>query len=102
MFFARVDPGFLLSGGSARIRSSHFHPNGQIVDLGLSELLVLGRHLQVGIGVTNRLDQQAFFGIAGNDGRAVVASLEKMIAAVEPEAALDFVSLLAVALEAVV
>ncbi len=49
-----------------------------------------GRHLQLGVLMTDGLDQQAFLGLAGNEGRAAVATLEDGRSTVEQQAAALF------------
>ena len=73
-----------ISGGArcARVGRAHAHPGHEIVHLRRRELSV-GRHLQVGVGVADRLDQQALLRIAGDDGRAADAALFPAAAPVE-------------------
>jgi len=92
---------FLLGGGAARIGRAHFHPRRQIGDLVVVEFFVLG-HLQIRIGVTNRLDEQARFRITRHNRQAAVAAFEQRFAAVEQQAAFDFFRKSAVTLVAMV
>ena len=67
---------------------------------GLFAQLFLGRHLQVRVGVLDRLDQQALGRVAGHDCLARVAASQDGFAGVELEVA--FVLFVAVALVAIV
>jgi hypothetical protein len=59
------------------------------------------RHLQVFIGVTDGLDEQAVVGVSRDDGGAGVAAKQDAVARIEQELALDPVGLVTVALVAV-
>src|SRR5205814_2377686 len=61
---------FVVSGP----RRSHLDPCSEIGDLAVGKFLVLGRHLQVFVGVANGLDEQTFLRIAGNDRQPRLAS----------------------------
>src|SRR5262249_33129714 len=61
---------------------------------------MVGRHLQVGISVTNRFDQAAFPRIAGHQGRSGFTAFEKAGARIEPKLSLSFLALDAMALVA--
>jgi hypothetical protein len=66
------------------------------------ELFVFGRHPQIIVGVTDRLDQKALFKVAGFDGGAGIASFQQTLARIQEQAALDLGALLAVARVAIV
>ena len=84
-----VAPFALVGGGGARIGRAHFHPLFQRGDFIIGKFFVLG-HLQIRVGVAHRLDEQAGFGIAGDDGFAGITTLEQRLAAVEQQATFDF------------
>ncbi len=88
--------------GDARVGRAHFDPGRQIGDLFVGQLFAFGRHLQIGVGVTHGLDEQAFVRIARNDGGAVVAALEQAVAVFQGETALEFCGLGAVAFVTIV
>ena len=60
----------------------------------------LRRHLEIGIAVANRVNEETFIRITRNDGRACIAALLPRAAPIEPEPPLAFVRLLRVALVA--
>ena len=62
--------------------------------------LLFRRHLQVRVGVFHRLDEQAFVGVSGRDGRAGVAALYDCLAGGQQQVAL--VLLRVVTLETIV
>src|SRR5207245_6587122 len=64
-------------------------------------LLVVRRHLQVFIRISDRLDQQSLVRLAWNDGRSVVAPLQDPIARVEKQPAFELFGILAMALIAI-
>ena len=68
----------------------------------VGKLLVLGRHLQIRVGVAHRFDEQAVVGIAGDDGRAGFAALEQAVAGFHGEIAFEFFGLAAVAFVAII
>ncbi|MEI9896780.1 MAG: hypothetical protein WDN28_23700 [Chthoniobacter sp.] len=72
----------------ARIGRAHVHPLLEIGDDLVVEFRRFRRQLQIGIFVTDRLDEQAFRGFAGHDGIAGIASFFPAVAIVEPQAAL--------------
>jgi hypothetical protein len=72
---------------AARIRSAQIHPGFKVSD-DRSGQLALRRHLHF-VAVTQRLDQQAFLGIVGHDGRARVAAGLPAVSAVQKQAALQ-------------
>ena len=53
------------------------------------EFFVLRRHAQIFIGVSNRLDEQAFLRVPRNDGRAGLADFQQAVARIEKEAAFE-------------
>ena len=71
-------------------------------DLIGGELLVFGRHPQILVGVTDRLDQKALFKVSGFYGGAAIASFKQTFARIQEQAALDFDALMAVARVAIV
>src|SRR5687767_11403206 len=90
------------SPGAARIGGAHFDPRFQIGDLLVGKLLVVRRHLEVLVRVTNSADEKTFFGVAGDNGRAAIAAFLPAFAAVKEKAAFEFLRSLAVALVAIV
>ena len=58
--------------------------------MGLGQFLAFGRHLQVGIGVTDCFDQKAILGIARNDRRPGIAALFPATFPIELHTAFDF------------
>src|SRR5207302_972429 len=46
-----------------------------------------GRHLEVGVLVADRLDQQARSGVARHDRRPMLAALDERLARIHPQAA---------------
>jgi hypothetical protein len=74
-------------------------PGDEVVDDAAGEL-VLGRHLEVVIGVADGLDKQALVGVAGDERSAGVTALEQCGAAVDAEVVGSLVA--AVAVEALV
>ena len=88
--------------GDARVGRAHFHPGFQCGDFFRRQFFALGRHLEIFIRVTHRLDQKTFVRIARFDGRAGVAAFQQRFAGIEQQAAFDFFAVLAVALVAVV
>src|SRR5204863_9303594 len=85
-----------IAGGPGR---AHLDPAGDVVD-DRGRQLLLRRHLEVGVDVPDRLEEEALLRVAGDDRRAGVAALEDLLAAVEPEGALQLLRLGAVALVA--
>ena len=65
-----------LAHGVVRPRRAHLDPRFEIGNLLLAELTAL-RHLQLGVGVAHRFDEQAFLGLAGRDHWPAVAALER-------------------------
>ena len=61
---------------NARVGRAHFDPCFEAGDLSGGEFFVLGRHPQLIVGVTDRLDQKASSDVAGLDGGAGIAALE--------------------------
>ena len=82
----------------ARVRRAHLHPGFQIGNLLVGKFPVFRRHLEIGIRVAHRLDQQAALCIARNDGRTIVATSEQTRTRIQPETALYFFGVLTVAL----
>ncbi len=82
--------------GDARVRRSALHPLHQHVDLRVSQL-ALGGHFHVGVGVADRLDQQALVGIAGLDRGAAIAAFRPSLARVEEQVAFDLFAFFGVA-----
>ena len=83
-------------GDAARIGRAELHPfleRGKLI----RRELALGRHLQIGIGVTHGADEQALRRFAGHDGRTALAAFGPAFARVEAQTA--FGLLLAVAFE---
>ena len=85
------------AGGGTRKRRAHFHPGFQTGDLLRSKFLVLGRHLQVRVRVTDGLDQQAPFSVTGDNSRTGISALEHSSGRIEPQTTLEFLGLLTVA-----
>ena len=85
--------------GFVSFRPGHtgFHPLREVSDLAGGELLVLGRHLEIRVGVADSFDEETFPGVAGNDGRAGVAALEQTFERIEVKPALELLGLRAVA-----
>jgi hypothetical protein len=54
--------------------------------------LLLGGHLQIGVLVADGLDEQAFFGVAGDEGGAGFSTLKKRLARIEAELAFDLLA----------
>ena len=85
-------PGQAARGGRGRrrgrLRRSHPDPRDQVGDRRFGEALLRG-HLQVAVLVADGFDEQAFVGLAGDDGRPGVAALPDPLGRVEQEAALD-------------
>jgi len=73
----------------ARVRRSHFDPRFKARDLSGGELFVFGRHPQIVVRVTDRLDQKALLNVAGFDGGAGIASFQHALARIQEQAALD-------------
>ena len=80
----------------ARVRGTHRHPLRQDGDLALGQL-AFGRHLQVFILVSHRLDQEARLGFAGLDRRAAIAPLQPAFPVLEVQSALQLLGLRRVA-----
>ena len=97
----QIDRGARRGGGrpGPGIGRAHLHPRFEVGDDRVGELR-LGRHLEIFVAVADRLDQQAFVGVAGHDRRAGVAALAKALAAVEAEPAPQFLGGARVALAA--
>jgi hypothetical protein len=72
----------------SRIRRAHRDPFLQHFDLARGQF-ALRRHLCFGIGIAHGLDEMAFRQIAGNDGRAVVATSLPARLQIERQAAFD-------------
>src|SRR6266516_2479093 len=72
-----------------RVGRAHFDPGNEVADLRLRKLLALRWHLQVGIGVTDSLNQTTLFRCAGNDHRTILATLFPSALPVEFEATFD-------------
>ena len=75
-----------------RVRSAHLHPCGEVGDRGFGELLAaaFGRwHLAVGMIVADGLDQQAGFGVAGDDDRTVDAAFQEFLLGIHDQGAPD-------------
>src|SRR5262249_60143678 len=75
----------LFGNAVARVGCAHVDPLLEIDDHGFGEFLFLRRHLQLGIDVANRLDEQTVFRLTGHDRRAADTSLENARLAVESQ-----------------
>ena len=75
-------------GFVARVGCAHFHPGREVGDDGVVELWRFFRHLEIGILVADRGDEQAVGDVAGHDRGAGFAAVAEGVAAVEAEAAL--------------
>src|SRR5437870_13457187 len=64
---------------------SLLHPARELCYNAIRQLLV-GRHLDVGVSIAKRPDQQTFVCIAGNDGGSTFSALEQGSAGVEAQA----------------
>ena len=71
-------------GGGRRERNAHLDPSGQVGDLALGKFILLGRHFPYTGGMSHGTDQERLCGLARNDRRAGIASLEQRFARVEP------------------
>jgi hypothetical protein len=85
--------------GDARIGRAHLHPRFEVRDLRIGQLLVR-RHLEFFVLVTDGLDQPALVGIAEDNAGPGVAALEQAGARVEQQVRLQLVGFRAVALVA--
>ena len=65
-------------------------PLGEIGDLLVGQFLAFRGHLEIFIFVADGLDQEAFFGVAGDKGGARRAAFEQGVTRVEGEAAFGF------------
>ena len=81
-------------------RRAHFDPIAENCHLRFRELL-LRRHLQVCVLVSNRLHQQRFLHITGNERRPVLAAFDHRVTRIEREPALVLASFRTVAAVAV-
>jgi hypothetical protein len=79
-------PGRLALAG---VRGAEGHPLPEGGDLGGGEPL-LWRHLELGIGVADRADEQALFGLAGDHHQAAVPTFLDAFTGVEQQTALEF------------
>ena len=85
-----------------RIGRAHFYPGSQAGNLIIRKLLSFGRHLQIGIGVSNSLDQQALLRVTRHNRRSGFTAFEHTLAGIEQQSAFDFFGLRAVAFVAIV
>ena len=95
VFIAGID----VHDGCRRHRRASEHPLLEQGDLIIGEPSARG-HLESGIVVADRLDQEARIGVTGNDRRSGVAADEQLGVGVESEACANSTSLIAVAVEA--
>ena len=103
MVLACAFPIFLLrDSGDARIRSAHFDPGGQVRDVFIRQLLVLGRHLEIGIRIANCFNQKTLFRIAGDNSWRGIAAFEQTFFGVQQQTAFDLLGLLAMAFVTVI
>ena len=67
----------LIRGHAVRagIGRAHRHPFLEVSDLFRRELLVLGRHFEIRIGVADRLDDEALVRLASDERGAGIAAL---------------------------
>ena len=72
--------------GGCRPDGAGFDPGDDIFDFVVFEFAAL-RHLQGGSGLLDGADEQALFGVAGDDGGAGLAAFEHAVATIEPQAA---------------
>ena len=88
----------LLRSSHARIGRTHLDPSFQIGDLIVRELPVIGRHLEIFVLIADRLEEEAFPGVSGNDGRTGVPAFQHSFLGIEEQAALHFLAGFAVTL----
>src|SRR5881628_3046360 len=85
----------------ARVGRAHLDPGDQVLDLFVRKLVAFGRHLEIGIGVADSLDEKTLLRVSGHDGRAGGTTFENAFARVQQQFALQLERLRAVALVAV-
>ena len=85
-----------LAGPSRGSGGAEGDPLLEVGDHLVGEFL-LGRHLQLIFGLLDGLDEQALLGVAGDEGRAVVAALAEPFAGVQGQAAANLLGALGVA-----
>jgi hypothetical protein len=72
----------------ARVGRAHVHPGHEIGDDVVVEFRAVFRHLEIGVFVPDRLDEETFGRVSGNDGGAGIAALFDRAAPVQLQAAL--------------
>src|SRR5258708_7266586 len=88
--------------GNTRIGRTHPDPGFETCDLIVGEFLALGRHLQVLVGVTDRLDQKALFRMRRHDCGSGIAAFQQTLTRVQQQTAANLLRALAVALVTIV
>jgi hypothetical protein len=83
--FALVVKGAVPKGAAGHTAPALTHAD-KICDFGILELATL-RHFQILTGLAHRLNQKAFFWIAGRDRGAAFAAFQHRLTAIEPQPA---------------